>query len=198
MLLLDQAVQEAVPGLLETVPAFNKLLILGQARDWDRARVAALVEPLARACLVADPEPSTGKPVTLPTCYDPGLAPDLESLAAGAGLTVAELADLHSGIAYVVLATGFAPGFPYLGDVDARLEAPRHPSPRPRVEAGSVGIADRRTGVYPSAGPGGWQLIARVPPPLFADATQRIARFEPGATVRFRPIDLRAYQAEGG
>ena len=75
---------------------------------------------------------------------------------------------------------------------------PRLPTPRRRVEVGSVGIADRRTGIYPAAGPGGWRLIGRVPSALFEDPAERIARFRPGGTVRFREIDRATYEAECG
>jgi KipI family sensor histidine kinase inhibitor len=198
VLMLDRAVQSGIPDLVETVPAFNRLLITGEAWSWDPGRLAARLEPMIAACLGEALEPVSLPTVALPACYEPELAPDLVALAEGAGLTPGEVGALHSGQVYTVLATGFAPGFAYMGDVDPRLAAPRHPSPRPRVEVGSVGIADRRTGLYPAAGPGGWQLIARVPAPWFADAAERIARFQPGARVEFRAIDLRAFHGEGG
>ena len=152
----------------------------------------------AKECVLKVPEIETGDPVSLPVCYDPELAPDLEDVSASAGLSVAEVARLHSRTMYTVLATGFAPGFAYLGDLDARIAMPRLPTPRRRVEAGSVGIADRRTGIYPTAGPGGWRLIGRVPSALFADPPERISRFRPGGTVEFRMIDRDTCQAECG
>lgn len=62
---------------------------------------------------------------------------------------------------------GFLPGFAYMGEVDKQLEIPRRTQPRQRVEAGSVGIAGRQTGIYPLASPGGWQIIGRTPVKLF-------------------------------
>jgi inhibitor of KinA len=203
---LDLRVRDRLGDLLlETVPAFNRLLVLGDPMDWDRGKVEVALAELAQAALEADPETlfasnldGARAVVELPACYDPDLAPDLVELAEGAGLTVAEVTALHSWREYVVLATGFAPGFPYLGDVAGELARPRHPSPRPLVPAGSVGIADRRTGVYPSDGPGGWQLVARVPRAWFADPEERVARFQPGSRVRFRPITPAEFEAEGG
>jgi inhibitor of KinA len=44
---------------------------------------------------------------------------------------------------------GFLPGFAYMGEIDARIAAPRKIAPRAKVPAGSVAIAGRQTGIYP-------------------------------------------------
>jgi hypothetical protein len=80
---------------------------------------------------------------------------------------------------------GFLPGFPYMGVVDDRIAMPRHPSPRVRVPAGSVGIAGRQTGIYPTISPGGWQLIGRTTCTLFDVARNPPALLVPGQRVRF-------------
>ncbi len=199
VLSLERFAQENLPGLRATIPAFNRLLVEGSPSDWDPGEIEGLLAAGARAALrVAPTSPATEATATvsLPVCYDIDLAPDLEEMAATAGLTTADVARLHSSATYLVLATGFAPGFAYLGDVDARIAAPRRPSPRSRVPQGAVGIADRRTGVYPAEGPGGWRLIGRVPTALFEDPAERIARFTPGGSVDFRPIGRNDYEAE--
>lgn len=198
VLSLERFVQESLPGVRATIPAFNRLLVEGAPSRWDPAEVTDRLEAGARAALGAVPETPRAATVSLPVCYDHDLAPDLEQVAARAGLAVREVARLHSERTYLVLATGFAPGFAYLGDVDARIATPRRPSPRARVPTGAVGIADRRTGVYPTDGPGGWRLVGRVPPTLFEDAAERIARFTPGGPVEFRAIGRKDYEAECG
>lgn len=195
---LERRARETLPDVRVTIPAFNRLLIEGSPNSWDPAEVEARLTAGATESLRNVPELDAGDPVSLPVCYDPELAPDLEDLSASTGLGVADIARLHSGTMYVVLATGFAPGFAYLGDVDPRIAKQRLPTPRRRVEAGSVGIADRRTGIYPAAGPGGWRLVGRVPSALFEDPTERITRFRPGGTVEFRMIDRRTYEAQRG
>ncbi|MDE2653989.1 MAG: allophanate hydrolase subunit 1 [Gemmatimonadetes bacterium] len=198
VLSLERFAQENLPGVRATIPAFNRLLVEGTPRRWDPAEVASRLEGAARDALQAATKTPKTATVSLPVCYDLDLAPDLEQLATRAQLTAREVARLHSAPTYLVLATGFAPGFAYLGDVDARIAMPRRPSPRARVPQGAVGIADRRTGVYPTAGPGGWQLVGRVPPALFEDAAERIARFTPGGPVEFQPIGRKDYEAECG
>ena len=195
---LERSARDVLPDVRATIPAFNRLLVEGSPSTWDPEEVEARLSAAAKECMLQVPEIETGDPVSLPVCYDPELAPDLEELSAGAGLSVAEVATVHGGTPYTVLATGFAPGFAYLGDLDARIAMPRLATPRRRVEAGSVGIADRRTGIYPAAGPGGWRIVGRVPAPFFADATERISRFRPGGTVEFRMIGRDAYEAHCG
>jgi len=71
---------------------------------------------------------------------------------------------LHSAIEFTVYAVGFVPGFPYLGYLPTELcGVGRLPSPRLRVDPGSVGITGRQTAIYPQASPGGWNLIGRTP-----------------------------------
>ena len=195
---LERFVRESLPGVRTTIPAFNRLLVEGSPSRWDPAEIKSRLEDGSRAALESEPKMPKAATVSLPVCYDRDLAPDLEHLAAQAGLAPRDVARLHSATTYLVLATGFAPGFAYLGDVDPRIAAPRRPSPRARVPQGAVGIADRRTGVYPTEGPGGWQLVGRVPAALFEDAAQRIARFTPGGPVEFRPVGRRDYEAECG
>lgn len=195
---LERLAHDALPDVRATIPAFNRLLIEGSPHSWDPDEVEALLSAAARECMMKAPEVEAGEPVSLPVCYDPELAPDLEDVAVGAGLSMGEVARCHSSATYTVLATGFAPGFAYLGDLDARIAMPRLATPRRRVEAGSVGIADRRTGIYPAAGPGGWRLVGRVPEPFFADPTERISRFRAGGTVEFRMIGRDAYEAHCG
>ncbi|MGH7434976.1 MAG: 5-oxoprolinase subunit B family protein, partial [Polyangiaceae bacterium] len=86
---------------------------------------------------------------------------DLDLVASRAGLTVAQVVELHASAVYEVAAVGFLPGFAYLGGLDPRLVGPRRSEPRARVPAGSVAVAGPYTGVYPFASPGGWNVIGR-------------------------------------
>ena len=136
-----------------------------------------------------DPQQHAAAIIEIPVCYGGAFGPDLDAVAAHAGLNATEVVALHSATTYQVAMLGFAPGFPYLLGLDARLHAPRLAQPRTRVPAGSVAIGGAQTGIYPRELPGGWRIIGRTPITLF-DATHATpALISPGQSVRFRAID---------
>jgi KipI family sensor histidine kinase inhibitor len=107
-------------------------------------------------------------------------------------LTTREVGELHSATLYKVYLLGFAPGFPYLGDLDPRLHTPRLAAPRPRVAAGSVAIGGEHTGIYSVDSPGGWNIIGRTTARLFDPARtgedeREMFLLRPGDRVKFVP-----------
>jgi inhibitor of KinA len=100
-----------------------------------------------------------------------------------------EIVRLHTATEYTVYAIGFCPGFPYLGYLPSPLcGVPRLPAPRLRVEAGSVGLTGRQTGIYTEARPGGWNLIGGTPLELVHVADGYFP-LRTGDRVRFVRID---------
>jgi inhibitor of KinA len=126
--------------------------------------------------------------IEIPVCYGGDFGPDLESIAERAKCPPEEVIALHSGAEYVVLQLGFAPGFPYLHGLPEALSFPRRETPRTRVPAGSVAIANGQSCVYPSEIPGGWHLLGRTPLRLFRPDREPPTLLQPGDRVKFRPI----------
>lgn len=124
----------------------------------------------------------TGPVVEVPTVYD---GPDLDWVARHWDVTTREVVDLHGSVEMVVAFCGFAPGFAYCTGPQVLRSVPRLVEPRTRVPAGSVGLADVFTGVYPSASPGGWQLVGRTDLPLWDTSRVQPATLAPGTRVRF-------------
>ena len=174
------------PAIEAVVPAYCTLALQydPDAIGWTEL-VDLLLSCEQRLAEAAVPESRT---IEIPVCYGDELGPDLEAVAAHAGLAKEEVIRLHSGADYRIYAIGFAPGFCYLGGLDPRIHAPRLTTPRLHVPAGSVGIAGGQTGVYPLASPGGWQLIGRTPLRLFAPDREPPVSYQPGDTIRFRPF----------
>jgi inhibitor of KinA len=142
------------------------------------------------------PATAEGRLHLVPCCYELGL--DLERVAAHTGLTAQEVVRRHAGSTYSVFAIGFCPGFPYLGYLpDELCGVPRLPAPRLRVEAGSVGLTGRQTGVYSEARPGGWNIVGRTPLELVhvADGYFPLGT---GDRIRFVPVDCAEYQERLG
>jgi KipI family sensor histidine kinase inhibitor len=158
-------------------------VVVAEVSPWDD------VEPIVVEALGAPLPRAEAAPLhVVRAVYD---GPDLDDVAARAGLDRRAVAEAHAAREYLVELVGFLPGFAYLGELDPRLVLPRRASPRPRVAKGSIGVAGAHTGIYPLASPGGWNLIARAvdcepfdprrdPPVLFA----------PGHRVRFEIADV--------
>lgn len=170
-------------GLGEAIPAYASVVLAFDPTVTPRAAAEA-----AAAALAAAPPPArtgtAGRRIELPTAYD---GPDLAIAAARSGLTPAELVDAHAARDYEALFLGFMPGLAYLGTLDPRIAVPRLATPRPRVPAGSVGIANGQTVVYPFDSPGGWHLIGRTEVVLFDPRRDPPALIGPGDRVRFVP-----------
>jgi KipI family sensor histidine kinase inhibitor len=167
-----------LPDLAELVPAARTVLAAVRPGSGE---LAALREVLAGIDVSAAVSRDS-REVVLPVHYD---GPDLELVAETAGIDVAEVAELHSGVEYSVAFSGFAPGFGYLVGLPQPLRQPRLDRPRTKVPAGSVGIAGEFTGAYPRSSPGGWRLIGRTDAVLFDSHRDRPALLAPGDRVRF-------------
>ena len=183
----------AIPGVVETVPAFTTLLIFYDPLVTEYDAVAVAVQKLAQAP-DSDTAAGEGRLVEIPVCYGGTFGPDLPFVAEHAGLTEKEVIELHTGREYRIYMLGFLPGFPYLGGLDERLFTPRLAAPRTAIPAGSVGIGGEQTGVYPIASPGGWQLIGRTPLKLFDPSVGRLP-YAAGDRIRFCPITQDEFDA---
>jgi KipI family sensor histidine kinase inhibitor len=177
-------------GVVETVPTYRSLLV-----EFDPTALTP-DEILARArALTGSPESVADvRRVTLPTIYGGEFGPDLPHVAELHGLSEDEVVRLHTARDYPVYMVGFSPGFPYLGGLDERIATARLERPRTKVPAGSVGIADRQTGVYPQSTPGGWQIIGRTPAPLFAPGSPDPVLLRAGDVLRFRAVTAGQYE----
>lgn len=171
-----------LPEVEELIPADDSLLVVlkpGTAASADLW--AALAAPLA----VASTVPGTLHEIAVE--YGGAAGPDLLDMARQADMGVAAYIDCHAAAIYTVAFLGFQPGFPYLRGVPRVLQAARRATPRLRVAAGSVAIGGAYAGIYPAAGPGGWQIIGRTSATLFDPHRASPALLVPGDRVRFVP-----------
>jgi len=181
---------DPLPGQRDVVTAFASLAVrFDPCALEDSPGGVARFESLLRArCAAVGPLDRATRLLEIPVCYDRSVAPDIEAVAAHAGLTVDEVAAIHAAGEYRVFMVGFTPGFPYLGGLDERLAMPRRATPRETVPAGSVAIGGSQTGIYPDASPGGWWIIGRTSLRLFDPAADPPALATAGDRVRFRAI----------
>lgn len=169
-----------IDGVLEHVPAATTVLV--RTEPGDLVRVARELRQLR--LLDADSGRSVDD-LTIPVIYD---GADLAEVAALLDITVAEVIARHTGQTWTVEFAGFAPGFGYLIGSDDNLTVPRRATPRTRIPAGSVGLADQFSGVYPKASPGGWQLIGRTELAMWDVDRDDPALLIPGRRIRFEAV----------
>ncbi|WP_233266289.1 5-oxoprolinase subunit B family protein [Cobetia sp. L2A1] len=199
VLAADSALRQVFgEALIDLVPSYTTLLLHYDVAKLEeseaRARVSQALEDLA---------PDSGQQGQLhevPVWYDDSVGPELEPIATRLGISVEALIERHCAHDYCVFALGFAPGYAFMGVLEEALTTPRLKTPRQKVAAGSVGIADRQTAIYPSRSPGGWNILGRTPLTLFGRnaAGEPSSLFMPGDRVRFVSISREEFVRLGG
>jgi KipI family sensor histidine kinase inhibitor len=167
--------------LSDVVVGHRTALVVWDRPPVDPAVLAALNGPHASGDGVALP----ARTVTVPVSYD---GPDLAHVAAATGLTEEEVVARHAAARYTVAFMGFAPGFAYLLGGDPRLAVARRDAPRERVPPGAVAVAGPYSAVYPSASPGGWQLLGTTALRVWDVERDPPALLVPGDAVVFEPL----------
>jgi inhibitor of KinA len=173
-------------GVEAVVPAYRSLSILYDPLTTTPAGLVPILQTLEADSRTA--EIAEAKVVPIPVCYGGGFGPDIGVVIEHTGLREEEIVAIHASVEYPIYMIGFTPGFCYLGGLDGRLQTPRRKTPRTNLPAGSVGIAESQTGMYPVDSPGGWQIIGRTPLRLFAPARENPFLYEAGDRIRFLPI----------
>ena len=187
------------PGIVDVVPALVSLLVRFDPAVRSPGDLADMVaEAVAAAPEVELPAPRTWR---VPAIYGGPDGPDLEAVADALGCSADAAIESHSATALTVLATGFAPGFCYLGLLGAEWDLPRRRELHAAVPAGSISVAVRQTVLSATSMPTGWSTIAWTPlvnlrpdehAPLVIEAGDRV-RFEPaGPAERERLVKLHA------
>ena len=191
--------QEKPVGVEEAVPAYCSLLVYFDPLKTSYERLVYRLQDLQ----AENPSyhAANRRAVIVPVIYGGSYGPDLEYVAHHNNLTEDEVIHIHSKITYSIYMIGFLAGFPYLGEVPEEIATPRLKAPRLKVPAGSVGIADRQTGVYPCDSPGGWRILGWTPMNVFEPSRHPPALLNPGDHVMFKPInggELEKQQREHG
>lgn len=191
--------QANMPGFVECVPAYTTLTIYFEIAAVHRSSLAGQT-PIEKVSnfiqsLKIDSlnKKQTEEILEIPVCYHEVFGLDLNELSKSLILPIQEIIQLHSSKIYTVFMIGFTPGFPYMGEIDSRLECKRKANPRKKVPAGSVAIAGKQTGIYPFDTPGGWQIVGCTPLKLFSAASEPPASLQAGMQIKFQPIDRKGF-----
>ncbi len=178
---LAEAVRrQHIAGVIEAIPAATTVLVRHDSTV-DRNALTRLLTTLEPV----ETDQVQHSIVVIEVHYD---GADLSDVAELTALSIDEVIARHSAPTYEVAFCGFAPGFAYLRGLDPALAVPRLSTPRTRVPARSVAIADSWSAVYPRESPGGWSLIGRTEVALFDVLRAEPALLTPGTRVQFRQV----------
>ena len=191
---LDRALSQVnVEGVEECVPSYRSLLVYFNPSTTNYNQLVTEISNL-EGRLEEFTCPTRESVIEVPVVYGGEYGPDLSYVAEYHSINEDEVVHLHCSREYTVYMIGFVAGFPYLGEVADEIAIPRHETPRLRVPEGSVGLAEKQTGIYPCESPGGWQIIGRTPLKFFDPNSQPPALIHPGDTVRFKPIGREEFE----
>ena len=169
--------RDAVGGIDTVVAQFDPLQ---HAIDDAVARLQSAAQSI-------EPIDSAKAPsLEIPVVYD---GEDLDHVCTRLELDRDEFIALHTRDEYVVDMLGFVPGFTYVGGLDPALDIARLTNPKPRVPAGSVGIAGGRTGLYALDSPGGWPIVGHTSMCLFDATADDPFVLSAGMRIRFVSVD---------
>jgi urea carboxylase len=208
---------EKPKGVIETAPAFASLLVHYEPEEVSFKAMVEELRILLRSLGPSDALVLDSRLFYLPTAYlDPWSrqayelyiekiakkTADPQFIVEHNGLEdEQQLVRIHSGTEYWVAAIGWWPGVPFMLALDPRckLTVPRYNPPRIWTKKGTVGLGGSNTGIYPEDLPGGIQIFARIPVPIW-DPQQRFAVFKdsicllrPGDRVKFVPCSLEEF-----
>ncbi len=176
-------VVETAPSLLSTLVRFDPLV----------TRADALAERLEGLLAGRDwfdaPLPRERRLITIDACFDPDVAPQIDEAAEAAGFRDRQAAiDSICATDLRVLAIGFAPGQPYIGQLPPCWDLPRQRSLTPRVPVGSLGLAIRQMVLFAVETQTGWRHVGQTAIRLFRPDAPDPFVLHPGDGLRFEPV----------
>jgi len=173
--------------IIDLTPSFRSCLIHFDTKRTSFARLSSLIEEKEAEALRPGNTPESTLQ-EIPVRYGGPEALDMKNVCEQTGLSENDVIAIHSDVIYTVYAVGFTPGFPYLGTLDQRIRVPRLETPRTKIVAGSVGIAQGQTGVYPFPSPAGWRIIGHTAIRFFDYEKEPYSLLQIGDKVKFISI----------
>jgi 5-oxoprolinase (ATP-hydrolysing) subunit B len=171
------------PEIREAVPGMNNVM-LSFVRP--PSSLTSIETRLRSAWASAAAIKLEGRLIELAVVYGGEGGPHVADVVAHTGLSLDDIAEIHSTPIYHVYALGSHPGYCYLGGMDQRIATPRRKTPTLRIPGGAVSIGGGQTGVSASPGPSGWNTIGSTEMRFFDPACDPPVLLRPGDSIRFR------------
>lgn len=182
-------------GIEETSTALTSAFLRFDLRANDHTALRADLQRLLDSRDWFDaPLPDGRRLWHVPAVFGTDLAPHLDAAAAQAGMTATEAVDSLCAAPLRVQTIGFAPGQPYLGQLDPQWDIPRRTALNPRVPEGAVTVAIRQIVLFSVPSPTGWHHLGQTALRLFRPDSDRPFLLRPGDEVLFHPVDRAALE----
>jgi inhibitor of KinA len=183
--------------VIDTIPSYTSLHV---SYDLNKISFQAFFDKVEGLLNQQDADTLIVEPQTthIPVYYGVEVGLDLERLLAEKNLDLEDFIEIHTSQEYLVYAIGFSPVFAFLGEIDKRIQTPRLATPRIKIHAGSVGIAESQTAVYPTDSSGGWNIVGRTLLDLSLKNPENVDKFRVGDKVKFYSITRDEYLKNGG
>ena len=130
--------------ILNVVPSFNKLLIVFDTNF--KQDVEILIQNLK---IIEEVDENSSIQHLISICYDEEYSLDYKNVENAFSIDFDEFINLHSSTIFNVFMIGFMPGLPFLGLLNINQSLPRLENPRISIPAGSVGVVDKLSVIYP-------------------------------------------------
>lgn len=184
-------------GVKAVMPAYCSITVLYDVEVWTFERLELKAKEIIDEQYVVKGFPA-GDKYYIPVCYDEEYGLDWEEVEQQTNKTRIEIIELHTATVFQVYMMGFLPGFMYLGTLPDDIKCARKLKPRLKVPKGSVAIAGLQTGVYPSDGPGGWQIIGATPVTIWDTEQTETPLIKTGDAVQFYEVSDQFYKTHLG
>ena len=183
---------QKLDGITELVPTYTNLMIHYKP---EILRYGRLIKYLNKAVRALDSVTiGDEKVVEIPILYGGESGTDLEECAALEKVSLDELVRMHSQSLYYAYMLGFAPGHPYLARFENPFHFKRRETPRVKIPAGSVVVAENLSNLIPFDQPCGWNIIGHTPVRIFNEGMEPPSLVNAGNWVKFVPVDENEYR----
>ncbi len=171
-------------SIIEVLPTLRSLLL-----RFDPFQIShnALLEALSTVSLA--PIKLSSKDWQLAVCFEGPSAEDLAEVSDQLSIAQPDIINRLVAAPLTLYMVGFAPGFSYLGGLDASLAIPRRQTPRAPMPENSLMIGGGLASLSSVSMPTGWYVVGRTPITLFNLEREPMLPFEIGDRIHMYAID---------
>ncbi len=185
-----------LPGLLETATSLGGVHLRFDPARLSHAALRSRVDAvLASRDWYGAPLPSDRRLWRIPTVYGGDHGPQLARAADLAEVSTRTAIEALSDARLRILTIGFAPGQPYVGQLDQRWDLPRQTDLATQVPPGALALAVRQFVLFPAESRTGWYHVGQTAFCCFRPDGDPVFPLQPGDEMQFPAISAAEYEA---